>query len=81
MVALPSCYRTKTQTVLIKPPPCEVAAWPELPKAVIYPTDEEGKWTIYEQDRQMIQIWINQVERIYLDLSTCPGVHFNELLP
>lgn len=81
MAGLPSCYRTKTKTVLIKPPPCEVAAWPGELDAVIYPTDEEGKWTIYQADRLKVVYWARQVTRIYLDLKTCPGVHFNEFLP
>lgn len=90
MVApLSGCYRTKTQTVLIKPPPCEVAAWPEDPDAYIYATDEEGKWTIYQADYLKVVFWMRDVKRIFEDLKTCPGVHFNlvpelpknELLP
>jgi hypothetical protein len=50
-----------------------------LPDAYIYPTDEEGKWTIYEQDRLKIVYWIADASRIFADLKTCPGVHFNEV--
>lgn len=54
-----------------------MAAWPEDPDAVIYPTDEEGKWIIYQFDRLKIVYWMEQANRIHEELANCPGVHFD----
>lgn len=73
---LVGCVRT--QTKLIKPPPCVVATWPTFPEFTALVKEDVVLIATEDADRWLD--WSTQVDRIHTRMvETCPEVRFTEL--
>lgn len=56
-----------------------MAGWPEFPEVRLLKDCPEQTVCIREVDHLAIQVWIDQVHRVFAMLSTCPEVRFMDL--
>lgn len=69
----------KTQTILIKPPPCVIPEWPATPEIYLVQPCPNGLVCVTVGDQLAMVYHEEDLERIHKKLAACPNVVFKPL--